>query len=109
MADLKTSLEHMRGAAVKVGDKTYQIDGDGVCKGVSAEHAGLMLQNPAWTPAKKTSGAVRKPPAAAKPAAAAPPPAPEPEPEPEPEAEPEAEEEEEEKPKRGRGRGGRGR
>ena len=101
MADLKTSVEHKRGGAVKVGGTTYPIDQEGVCKGVSAEHAAILLQNRTWRPAKAKSGSVARTPPGAKPAAVT---TPEPEPEVE---ETEAEEEaEEEAPKpRGRGRG----
>ena len=61
MADLKTDLEHKRGGSIKVGQTTYEIDAGGVCRGVSAQHATVMLANPAWKPYKE-KGAVRTPP-----------------------------------------------
>jgi hypothetical protein len=47
--DLQNTLPHKRNTAVNVDGTEYKIDGQGICRGVSDEHAKTMLQNrDAW-------------------------------------------------------------
>jgi len=48
MTDLITSLEHMRGKGIYINGTTYQVDKDGVIKGIEGTDADKLLASAQW-------------------------------------------------------------
>ncbi len=94
--DLQCKQKHMAGQSITINGTTYEIDADGVAKGLSDADAKKLRMFDHWEPVagSKKASAPAKPKEAAKPKEEPKAKEPEPTPDPEPE-EPEQEEEEE--------------